>query len=78
MPLCSLPSGDKTEHCNQAGFFPGVNYVLGSWYRADELGRRGGMFYSGQMLGNLTAGLLQSAASSHLNGVHGLAGWRYV
>lgn len=63
---------------NQAAFFPGVHYVLGAWYRGDELGRRGGVFYIGQMLGTLTAGLIQSGASQHLDGVHGLAGWRWM
>jgi hypothetical protein len=60
----------------KAAFFPGVHYVLGAWYRGDELGRRGGVFYVGQMLGTLTAGLIQSGASAHLNGVRGMAGWR--
>jgi hypothetical protein len=44
--------------------------------RADELGRRGGIFYIGLTLGSLTAGLIQSAASANLEGVAGLAGWR--
>lgn len=60
----------------QAAFFPGVHFVLGAWYRGDELGRRGGVFYVGQMLGTLTAGLIQSGATSNLDGVRGLAGWR--
>ncbi|KAN0114445.1 MFS general substrate transporter [Hyaloscypha variabilis] len=62
----------------EAAFFPGVHYVLGAWYRGDELGRRGGVFYVGQMLGTLTAGLIQSGASAHLNGVRGMAGWRWM
>lgn len=62
----------------EAAYFPGVHYVLGSWYRGDELGRRGGIFYVGQMLGTLTAGLIQSGASAHLDGVDGMAGWRWM
>ncbi|KAF4633998.1 hypothetical protein G7Y89_g4117 [Cudoniella acicularis] len=62
----------------EAAFFPGVHYVLGAWYRGDELGRRGGVFYVGQMLGTLTAGLIQSGASANLNGLHGMAGWRWM
>lgn len=62
----------------EAAFFPGVHYVLGSWYRGDELGRRGGVFYVGQMLGTLTAGLIQSGASANLDGVRGMSGWRSV
>jgi MFS family permease len=60
----------------EAAFFPGVHFVLGAWYRGDEIGRRAGIFYIGQMLGTLTAGLITSGASAHLDGVAGLAGWR--
>jgi hypothetical protein len=52
--------------------------VLGSWYKPDEIHRRGGIFYAGLTLGTLTAGLLQAAASKHLDGVAGLAGWRWM
>ncbi|GAD99069.1 MFS transporter [Paecilomyces variotii No. 5] len=62
----------------ESAFFPAVHYIYGSWYRADEIGRRGGFFYSGQMLGVLTAGLIQAGAAKHLDGVHGLAGWRWM
>jgi hypothetical protein len=44
--------------------------------RADEIGRRGGLFYVGLNLGSLTAGLIQSSASANLDGVAGLEGWR--
>lgn len=54
-----------------------MHYVLGSWYRGDEISRRGGVFYVGLTLGTLTASLFQSAASSNLDGVNGLAGWRW-
>lgn len=54
------------------------DYGSGSWYRGDEIGRRGGFFYVGLSLGTLTAALIQSAASSRLHDVHGLAGWRWM
>ncbi|ODQ61660.1 hypothetical protein WICANDRAFT_24864 [Wickerhamomyces anomalus NRRL Y-366-8] len=62
----------------ESGYFIGMHYLLGSWYKADELGRRGGLFYCGQMLGTLTAGLVQAAISQNLDGVHGRAGWRWM
>ncbi|KIM97105.1 hypothetical protein OIDMADRAFT_44041 [Oidiodendron maius Zn] len=62
----------------EASYFPGVHFVLGSWYKSDEISRRGGIFYAGLTLGTLTAGLLQAAASKHLDGVNGLAGWRWM
>ncbi|KAL4812286.1 major facilitator superfamily domain-containing protein [Aspergillus spinulosporus] len=62
----------------EASYFPGVHYVLGSWYKSNEIGRRGGAFYVGLTLGYLTASLLQSATLDNLDGVHGLAGWRWL
>ncbi|OAA65859.1 Major facilitator superfamily domain, general substrate transporter [Niveomyces insectorum RCEF 264] len=61
----------------EASYFPGVHFVLGSWYKSSEIGRRGGAFYTGLTLGTLTAGLLQGAATRYLDGSHGLAGWRW-
>ncbi|KAK8060933.1 major facilitator superfamily transporter, partial [Apiospora saccharicola] len=62
----------------EAAFFPVIHYLFGSWYRGDEIGRRGGIFYVGLSLGTLTAGLIQAWASARLNGVNGLAGWRWM
>lgn len=62
----------------ESAYFPAVHFVLGSWYRSDEINRRGGIFYVGLTLGTLTAGLLQSASTTHLDGVNGLAGWRWM
>ncbi|KAJ6012078.1 hypothetical protein N7499_012951 [Penicillium canescens] len=62
----------------EAGFFPGMHYIFGSWYRGDEIARRGGCFYVGLTFGTLTASLIQAGASSRLDGVNGLAGWRWM
>ncbi|KAK5657514.1 hypothetical protein OQA88_3086 [Cercophora sp. LCS_1] len=62
----------------EAAFFPAMHYIFGSWYRGDELGRRGGVFYVGLSLGTLTAGLIQAGASHRLEGVNGLSGWRWM
>ncbi|KAJ5081693.1 hypothetical protein NUU61_009957 [Penicillium alfredii] len=53
-------------------------FLVGSWYRSDEISRRGGCFYVGLTLGTLTASLIQAGASSRLDGVNGLAGWRWM
>ena len=55
-----------------------VRSGTGAWYRGDEIARRGGCFYVGLTLGTLTAGLIQAGASARLDGVHGLAGWRWM
>ncbi|KAJ3944531.1 MFS transporter (Seo1) [Colletotrichum fioriniae] len=55
-----------------------VDFGLGSWYRGHEIARRGGIFYTGLAAGTLTAGLIQAGASSSLEGVHGMEGWRWM
>lgn len=62
----------------ESAFYPTINYLFGCWYTPGEYARRGGMFYWGQMLGVLTAGLIQSAAFQNLHFVHGLEGWRWM
>ncbi|KAJ5112489.1 hypothetical protein N7532_000534 [Penicillium argentinense] len=62
----------------EAAYYPGMHYIFGSWYRSDEIARRGGCFYVGLTLGTLTASLIQAGTSSRLDGVNGLAGWRWM
>ena len=58
--------------------FTGTIYVIGSWYRPGEIGRRVAIFYTCAPLGTMFAGYLQAAAYKNLNGVHGLSGWRWL
>ncbi|KAL1391181.1 major facilitator superfamily transporter [Phyllosticta capitalensis] len=53
-------------------------FEVRSWYRGHEIARRGGIFYVGLSLGTLTAGFIQAGASARLDGVNGLAGWRWM
>lgn len=62
----------------ESAFYPTIHYLFGSWYKPNEYARRGGIYYFGQMLGILTAGLLQGAAYQNLHMVHGLEGWRWM
>ncbi|OCF32318.1 pantothenate transporter [Kwoniella heveanensis BCC8398] len=62
----------------ESGFYPGIHYLLGSWYTPRELGKRAMIFWLAGSLGNMFSGFLQAAAYRNLNGVHGLAGWRWL
>lgn len=62
----------------EGGYFPGVMYVLSSWYTPAELGKRSGLFYASGMAGGLFSGFLQTAAWKTLSGVNGLNGWRWL
>ncbi|ODN73695.1 hypothetical protein L202_07240 [Cryptococcus amylolentus CBS 6039] len=62
----------------ESGFYPGMHYLLGSWYTPAEIGKRAMIFWLAGSLGQMFSGLLQAAASRNLDGVHGLAGWRWL
>ncbi|KAI0698001.1 MFS general substrate transporter [Cytidiella melzeri] len=60
----------------EAGFIPGIIYWIGSWYPRDMQGRRFAVLYSSN--GNRAAGGLLATAIHALDGVHGIAGWRWI
>ncbi|KIV93566.1 hypothetical protein PV10_04772 [Exophiala mesophila] len=62
----------------ESGFYPGIHYLLGSWYTPRELGKRAMIFWLAGSMGQLFSGFLQAAAYTGLNGVHGRAGWRWL
>ncbi|WWD22599.1 hypothetical protein CI109_107092 [Kwoniella shandongensis] len=62
----------------ESGFYPGIHYMLGSWYTPAELGKRAMIFWLAGSLGQMFSGFLQAAAYKNLSGVHGLAGWRWL
>ncbi|KAL0938069.1 Pantothenate transporter liz1-like protein 7 [Colletotrichum truncatum] len=56
----------------------GSIYLLTSWYRADEVFKRAGVWYVSSNVGAMFSGYLQAAAHKGLNGVHGMSGWRWL
>ncbi|KAF1843565.1 MFS general substrate transporter [Cucurbitaria berberidis CBS 394.84] len=61
----------------EAGFYPGVLYHLSFWYPTDRLPLRIAFFYACGMFSGTISGLL-AYAISYMNGVAGLAGWRWL
>lgn len=62
----------------ESSFFPCLLYVLGSWYTKTELAKRVAIFHMTAPLGSAFGGYLQAAVYKNLDGVHGLAGWRWL
>ncbi|KAJ5329304.1 hypothetical protein N7452_009694 [Penicillium brevicompactum] len=62
----------------ESGFYPGIHYMLGSWYKPQEIGKRAMIFWLAGSVGSLFSGFLQSAAYTNLNGTNGYAGWRWL
>ncbi|KIJ05816.1 hypothetical protein PAXINDRAFT_103622 [Paxillus involutus ATCC 200175] len=63
---------------SEASTFVGTHYILGSWYKPGELGKRSGIFTSSGLAGTLFSGVLQAAVYQHLGGVGGRSGWRWL
>lgn len=63
---------------HRSGFYPGIHYLLGSWYTPQEIGKRAMIFWLAGAIGQLFSGFLQAAAYTNLGGVGGLAGWRWL
>jgi ACS family pantothenate transporter-like MFS transporter len=58
--------------------FAGTQYILGSWYTKQELGRRTGLFTASGLAGGMFGGFLQSGIYSSMDGLRGLEGWRWL
>lgn len=62
----------------EASTYSGTQYIIGSWYKGPEVGKRVGLFQASGMVGTMFAGILMTAIWSTMNGVAGLPGWRWV
>ncbi|KAF2022570.1 putative pantothenate transporter liz1 [Setomelanomma holmii] len=62
----------------EAGYWPALYYVLGSWYNKRELGKRNGILQSAVSIAPIFSGFLQAGIYNGMNGTAGLAGWRWL
>lgn len=61
----------------EAGFYPAVLYHMSFWYKPSEMPWRIALFYSVGQIASALSGLL-AFAIGFMNGVGGLAGWRWL
>ncbi|GKT42708.1 pantothenate transporter liz1 [Colletotrichum spaethianum] len=59
-------------------FYPAAHTILGSWYKPSELGKRACIFHASSAAASMFSGYLQAGVYRGLNGVHGLAGWKWL
>lgn len=62
----------------EAGFAPGVMFILSSWYKKDEQAKRFTIFYSAAVLSGAFGGIIAGAITGSLDGSNGIAGWRWL
>jgi ACS family pantothenate transporter-like MFS transporter len=61
----------------ESSFYPGMQYMIGSWYRRDELAKRSCIFHTSSAIASMVSGYLM-ASVYHLNGRAGLKGWQWL
>ncbi|KAI6321389.1 hypothetical protein MCOR34_002590 [Pyricularia oryzae] len=61
----------------ESAFYPGMQYVIGSWYRKDELAKRSCIFHASGNIGGMFSGYLMAAAYT-LNDTNGFRGWQWL
>ncbi|KAG8793979.1 hypothetical protein FRC12_000943 [Ceratobasidium sp. 428] len=62
----------------ESSTFSGAHWLLGSWYKDSELGKRSALFACFAQVGSLFSGFMQGAIYSSLNGNLGKAGWQWT
>ncbi|KAG7005719.1 MFS-type transporter cnsO [Physcia stellaris] len=61
----------------ESGFFPGVVYLLSTWYKRYEVGKRYSIFYLIGSLASAFGGVL-AFGLMQMEGVQGYGGWRWI
>ncbi|KAF1985931.1 phthalate transporter [Aulographum hederae CBS 113979] len=64
--------------CIESGFFPGVLFLMSCWYKSNEVGKRFAIFYTAAVLSGAFGGIIAGAITGHLDGAHGIAGWKWL
>ncbi|KAI0555423.1 MFS transporter-like protein [Xylaria curta] len=62
----------------EAPFYPGGIYLVSLFYTRKETATRLAVFYTGNLLASTFSGLIAAGVFAGLDGVHGLAGWRWL
>ncbi|KAI1375621.1 retrograde regulation protein 2 [Hypoxylon crocopeplum] len=85
--VCAMSSMESYGHvlvCRvflaiiEAGFPPGVLYIMSTWYKKNEIGKRWCLFYTAICFSGAASGLISGAVISGLEGVNGRRGWRWL
>lgn len=71
MQLTSIVSG-----LAESTFYPGMQYIIGSWYRKDELAKRSCIFHTSSGIASMFSGYLMDGVLN-LKGRGGFKGWQW-
>jgi MFS transporter, ACS family, pantothenate transporter len=74
--LLLLQQNSRKTGLAESTFYPGMQYIIGSWYRKDELAKRSCIFHTSSGLGAMFSGYLM-AGVYNLGGKGGYKGWQW-
>ncbi|KAF2025487.1 MFS general substrate transporter [Setomelanomma holmii] len=61
----------------ESTFYPGMQYIIGSWYRREELAKRSCIFHTSGAIATMFSGYLM-AGVYRLDGKYGFRGWQWL
>jgi len=59
-------------------FYPAAHFLLGSWYKPSELGKRAAIFHASSAAAGMFSGYLQAGVYKGFNGTLGKEGWQWL
>lgn len=62
----------------EASTYAGSIYIMGCWYKSNELAKRAATFTVAGQVGKMFAGAMMAAIHESMDGCAGLAGWQWV
>ena len=61
----------------ESTFYPGMQYIIGSWYRKEELAKRSCIFHTSAAIATMFSGYLMAGVYK-LDGKGGFKGWQWL
>ncbi|KAF9772851.1 hypothetical protein IL306_009413 [Fusarium sp. DS 682] len=58
--------------------YPGTMYIIGAWYKPEEISKRSALFSASGQVGTMFAGVMMTAIHKGMRGKAGLLGWQWV
>lgn len=62
----------------EAASWPGLHFMIGTWYRNHEINKRAGIFTASGIAATMFSGYIQAGIYTTIDGHLGLRGWRWL
>jgi MFS family permease len=62
----------------EASTYSGAMYIIGAWYKPEEIQKRTALFGVSGQIGTMFAGVMMTAIHKSMRGMAGLQGWQWV